>query len=226
MQYFVIEGIDMSGKTTQHKLLQQQVNAIILDQYQKGEYTKDSILFMSEPSDTKLGNLIRNFILHDTSDIDEYTKFLLFLAQRSEIFNKIASFPHIVIADRSLISGIAYASHLSLQEALYLNLFATLQTLPQKIVFLEISKDELEKRMQYKQLDLIESKGISHLLAIQDRFKEILSYITNNQENSHTNIPQTFTPFYTNIPPELLVIDSSLSPQEIHNKITSFFFET
>ena len=45
--------------------------------------------------------------------------------------------------------------------------------LPQKIVFLETSKDTLKSRLNAKSLDNIEQKGIQYLLDTQSYFRDI-----------------------------------------------------
>lgn len=101
-----------------------------------------------------------------------------------------------------------------MREALNLNLFATGGILPQKIVFLETSKDTLKSRLNEKSLDNIEQKGIQYLLDTQSYFKEILAYLQD----------ESFTESNPNIKkPEILTLDSAMPKEEIHKRICSFF---
>jgi len=55
-----------------------------------------------------------------------------------------------------------------------LNLLATSNTLPTHVVLLELTEDELTKRLSAKENDSIESRGIDYLLNIQDRLKQAI----------------------------------------------------
>ncbi|PAF45695.1 dTMP kinase [Helicobacter sp. 11S02629-2] len=161
MTYYVLEGIDCVGKSTQIGLLK------------KDEAFKEAT-FISEPDSSPLGSMVRKEI---ESKLDHKTMFLLFLASRAALFAKLRdSNPSLVISDRSLISGIAY-SELPLKEALSLNLFATSDVLPSKVVFLKASKEVLEARLSGKKQDSIESKGLMFLLDVQARIEETLRLI-------------------------------------------------
>lgn len=237
MRYFVIEGIDRSGKTTQHNLLRKKMKGITLQQVQQQTMESkycDSVIFINEPGGTEFGNQIRNLLLHADIKLSERTAFLLFLAQRAEIFAQITMLPNIVISDRSLISGIAY-SNFDIMQSLQFNLFASQYTLPEKIVFLEISQDELQKRLYTQNLDNIEKKGIAHLLQIQDRFKTVLKTISNlsvspnthDITSHHKNKTQhLFNHNSHKRTPSILVLNSSLCINELHHRIYNFFFES
>ncbi|RDU64233.1 dTMP kinase [Helicobacter didelphidarum] len=225
MHYFVIEGIDTSGKTTQHKLLQQRLGGVNLQDYKK----HDDIIFINEPGATDLGFYIRQLLLHEHIEISKKASFLLFLAQRAEIFTQIINIPNIVISDRSLLSGIAYDLSLNITQALYFNLFATYNTLPEKIVFLEIPQNEIAKRLSGKQLDSIEQNGIEYLMNIQSRFHEILHYICDIETYKKISTIQedySLQKFYhQNTLPKILRLDATYSKEELHEQIFTFFFD-
>ncbi len=208
MKYFVIEGIDTSGKTTQYNMLRQKFSCVYLSEY------KDSndIILLNEPGGTEFGNLIRDILLNGQYNISSRASFLLFLAQRAEIFEKIKHLDNIIISDRSLISGMAYANTLDIKQALELNLFATQYNLPQKIAFLKLTKDSLEKRLAKKSIDNIEKLGVEYLLNIQKRFIDIFKYLEDMRYNNEKiQIP------------EILILDANLSINTLHEEICNFF---
>jgi len=152
--YIAIEGIDTVGKTTQIELL-------------KKEYK--NALFVKEPGFTKLGEKLRKIIFED--DISKKAELFLFLADRAETIEKIIK-PNInklIISDRSVISGIAYAMpFFDFDNLVNLNHFATDSIFPQKVIILKIDKKTLQYRLSQKNKDNIEKRGIDYLLEIQD----------------------------------------------------------
>lgn len=158
--YIVIEGIDTSGKSTQLNILK--------EKYQDAIFTK-------EPGGTQLGIKIRDIVLNAEASSD-IAEMLLFLADRAQHSFEIIkqNKDKMIISDRGLISGIAYANHIDIDTSIYLNKLALHGEFPDKIIFLELQKDELIKRLSNKQNDAIEKRGIDYLLNIQNRMKEII----------------------------------------------------
>lgn len=190
--YIAIEGVDCSGKSTQISFLK--------------EAFPDAI-FTREPGATKIGETLRDIVLNN-KDISDNTRFLLFLADRAEHTQKVIK-PALlsnkkVVSDRSFISGMAY--HLSnypnssIEEIFALNKFATDNNLPDKVIFLNITQDELAKRLNSKTQDAIELKGIDYMLNVQGNIKKSLEY---------TKI-------------EFLEINAKESPENIYLKIMDF----
>ncbi len=164
--YIVIEGIDTAGKSTQLDILQKKYpNAI----------------FTKEPGATKIGKELREMVLNGRAK-SKLAEMFLFLADRAEHIEEVVlpNKDKIVISDRSLISGIAYAKELPLEIVTSLNLIATNNTLPTYIVLLELSREELTKRLSAKENDNIESRGIEYLLEIQNRLKESINLLKIN----------------------------------------------
>ena len=127
---------------------------------------------------------------------------LLFLADRAEHYSQVIlqNKDKIIISDRSLISGVAYAKNISLQTAISLNLMIFDDVSIDKIIFLEISEKELQKRLSMKKNDTIESRGIKYLLDIQNRMKEVVDML---------NI-------------EYIIIDATLHKDKIAQQIDKF----
>jgi len=156
--YITIEGIDTAGKSTQIAALRSNYpNAII---------TK-------EPGATKIGKDIREMVL-STRAQSKKAEFLLFIADRAEHIKELIE-PNIgtemIISDRSVISGVAYAliqGEISETTILDLNRFATNGIYPEKVFLLKLTKETLEYRLSKKKLDGIELRGSEYLLKIQN----------------------------------------------------------
>ncbi len=156
--YIVIEGIDTAGKSTQLDILQQNYpNAI----------------FTKEPGGTQIGQELREMVLNGRAK-SKIAEMLIFLADRAEHIEEVIlpNKDKMVISDRSLISGIAYANTLPLEQMIELNLLATSNTLPSHVILLELTEEELIYRLSQKEKDSIESRGIEYLMNIQDRLKQ------------------------------------------------------
>src|SRR6056300_1046946 len=153
--YVVIEGVDTAGKSTQISAL-------------KSKFPE--AIFTKEPGGTDLGVKLRTMALGGEAK-SNIAEMFLFLADRAEHIVEVIK-PNInntIISDRSVISGIAYATKFPLEEMIELNKTATSNILPSHIIILELSKDELVNRLSAKENDSIELRGIDYLLNIQNR---------------------------------------------------------
>jgi len=157
--YIALEGIDTAGKSTQIELLKQE---------------HKNILFIKEPGFTPLGKKIRNIIFND--EISKKAELFMFLADRAETVEKIIK-PNLsknIISDRSVISGIAYAmEYFDFNLLVNLNLFATEGIFPEYVIILKLDKENLISRLELKNHDNIEKRGIDYLLRIQDNMIEV-----------------------------------------------------
>jgi len=152
--YIAIEGVDTAGKSTQIELL-------------KKDYP--SALFLKEPGFTELGKKLREIIFND--DISKKAELFLFLADRAETNEKIIkpNLNKLIITDRSVISGIAYAMpFFDFDLLVNLNKFATNSFFPQFVIILKLEKEDLIQRISAKNQDNIEKRGIEYLLTIQE----------------------------------------------------------
>jgi len=188
--YILFEGIDGCGKTTQIELLKEKHKNIIV--------TK-------EPGGTEFGKSAREMLLH--SEIkSKKAELLLFLADRAEHFKEVIE-PNLgktIISDRGFLSGIAYAlmGGFELDFLIELNKFALNNTLPEKIVLFEISKDELIKRVGQKEQDKIEARGYDYLMQIQENLKEVANKMKLNY----------------------ILIDATKDIEEINKEIEEYIF--
>jgi len=159
--YIAFEGVDTCGKTTQIGLLQK---------------TYPDFVFTKEPGGTELGLKVRELALHHPN-IDEKSRFFLFLADRSEHVAKVIrpNTGRTIISDRSIVSGLAYSSFCGYDEntAKSISLFAVDNTLPDLVIILWLDKATIEARLSTKTVDEIEKQGIDRLLEIQAKMPQI-----------------------------------------------------
>ncbi len=188
--YIAFEGVDTCGKSTQANLLHQKL--------------KNSIL-TKEPGGTKVGEQIRELVLHQGVK-SKKSELFLFLADRAEHYELVLK-PNrdkIVISDRSLISGISYAlvngGDYKKEFLLNLNLFALDNYLPTHLVLLKTNRELIKSRMGSKDSDAIESRGIEYLLKIQSHMLELIDELDINS----------------------LVLDATLGIEELHDQIVRF----
>jgi len=158
--YLVLEGIDTAGKSTQM--------AALRSLFPEAVFTK-------EPGGTPTGEQIRSLIL-ESGVRSARAELLLFLADRSEHIEEviIPNRSKVIISDRSVISGMAYAlvkQAFSQEELLRLNRFATGGILPDFAVILKLQEAELVRRLGSKSHDAIEARGADYLLGIQDELE-------------------------------------------------------
>jgi len=161
--YVVIEGIDTAGKSTQLEILKQK--------YPEAIFTK-------EPGGTQIGTKIREMVLNGEAK-SKVAEMFLFLADRAEhSYQVVKKNPdNIIISDRGFLSGIAYAKTAPLEIAISLNIMALNGAIPDKIIILELTKEELEYRLSQKEQDSIEKRGSEYLLDIQSRMIEAINMI-------------------------------------------------
>lgn len=153
--YVALEGIDTSGKTTQIAALKRHFpNAIC---------TK-------EPGGTELGAKLREILLE--RHVTKTTELFLFLADRAEHYARVIA-PNadsLLISDRSLVSGIAYALAFDVEILCALNRLA-MPRMPDLVIMLELDGASLQERLNAKHrnmpADMLESRGIAYLLDVQ-----------------------------------------------------------
>jgi dTMP kinase len=190
--YVIIEGIDTAGKSTQLEILKK---------------TYPEAIITKEPGGTKLGTKLRQMVLNGEAK-SKVAEMFLFLADRAEhSFEIIKKNPDdIIISDRGFLSGIAYAKHVPLEIAISLNIMALNGAMPQKVIILKLSKEELEHRLSQKEHDSIESRGSQYLLDIQDRMIEAINLLNTMSEKTI----------------DLLIVDASKSIKEVSQDIQNF----
>jgi len=158
--YIVVEGIDTCGKSTQIDLLQA---------------SHPQAIITKEPGATELGSKIRELVLF-SDDLCPVTELLLFLADRSNHASRVIkpNLGRLIISDRSLISGMAYAlasNKFDFDWLEALNRFAMQDIMPDAIILFTIREETLHERLGEKSHDVIEQRGIRYMLEVQKQLK-------------------------------------------------------
>jgi len=174
--FITFEGIDLSGKSTQIRLLENYFK-------QKGK----KVITVREPGGTLISEKIRNILLDKKHLKMEFlTEFLLFSSSRSQLVSEVIV-PHlkknfIVLCDRYFDSSTAYQGYgggIDLKVIKSINRIATGGLIPDKTFLIDISIDESLKRKKSagKSSDRIEQKEIKY-------YRKVLKgYMTIANEN-------------------------------------------
>jgi dTMP kinase len=155
--FFVIEGLDGSGKTTQAKLLSKRL------------YQSHKVWLTAEPSRGKTGTFIRDYCLYGEKRLPTEAEALLFAADRvehmySEILPALEE-GKIVVCDRYVYSSLAYqgSAGLSLDWIRTINARA-LQ--PDFAFFIDVAPERVIERLQRK-------RSVMETLATQQKVREV-----------------------------------------------------
>tara|TARA_B100001540_G_scaffold51930_2_gene46910 strand:- start:1588 stop:2178 length:591 start_codon:yes stop_codon:yes gene_type:complete len=190
MKILSFEGIEGVGKSTQINLLK--------DFLEKNKYTVE---VLREPGSTLTGENIRNILLDKGSDISDKTELLLMFAARSELISKkINSLScDYLLLDRFFDASLAYQGYgRNLPLSLIKDLISfTDCPMPELTILIDISVEEAFARKVNDQKDRIESSGIEFFNNVRNGYLEIAKNNVNR----------------------FLVIDGTLSINEIHNAI-------
>lgn len=194
--FITFEGIDLSGKSTQIKLLKNYL-----------ENNNKKVITVREPGGTQISEKIRDILLDKVHLKMEYlTEFLLFSASRQQLTKEII-LPYLkkkyfVLSDRYYDSSTAYQGYggmLDLSMIKKINKIATDGLVPDLTFLINISIEECIKRkkLMRKKEDRIEQKKISY-------YKKVISGYLKIADNNNRRF---------------VVIDGSKSIDEIHKEI-------
>ena len=145
----VFEGGELSGKTTQSKLL-----------YERVRRCNIPAILVHEPGTTRLGLYLRNYLVSESPSSYE-TEFLLFAAARAELVKTVVK-PALaenqnVIADRYMDSSVAYQGYgrqLSLETINCVNEFTTQGLTPDLTVLIDVAPEVARSRLAAVQAQL------------------------------------------------------------------------
>ena len=190
MKILSFEGIEGVGKSTQINLLKNFL--------EKNKYTVE---VLREPGSTLTGENIRNILLDKGSDISDKTELLLMFAARSELISKKINnlSCDYLLLDRFFDASLAYQGYgRNLPLSLIKDLISfTDCPMPELTILIDISVEEAFARKINDQKDRIESSGIEFFNNVRNGYLEIAKNNVNR----------------------FLVIDGTLSINEIHNAI-------
>ncbi|MBS1518000.1 MAG: dTMP kinase [Bacteroidetes bacterium] len=195
--FITFEGIDLSGKSTQIKLL---------EDYLKRK--KKKVITVREPGGTMISEKIRDILLDKKNlHMENVTEFLLFSASRYQLVNEII-LPRLkknyyVLCDRYFDSSTAYqgfGGKVDLKNIYTINKIASANLDPDLTFLINISEKEFLRRKKAikKAEDRIEQKKLSYYK------KVIKGYMTISQNNKGRYV----------------VIDGTKTVEEIHSVIT------
>lgn len=154
--FISFEGIDLSGKSTQAKLL--------------FDYLQDNghdVVFTYEPGDTELGQEIRGLVLERKSqgEIDAIAEMFLFSADRAQHVNELIrpslDAGKVVISDRYVDSTLAYQGYgrgLDLNDLRMIQNVATGGLTPDITIWIDVDSQTVQKRELPLFSDRIESE--------------------------------------------------------------------
>jgi dTMP kinase len=154
-KFICIEGVDGSGKTTQAKRL---VSALRIRGY--------DAIYTTEPSDGKIGTLIRDFVLSRESRVPIALEALLFAADRVDHVQvdvePLLNQGKIVVCDRYVCSSLAYqgAAGLDLDWMDCVNRFALK---PNLTLFLDVPPEVGLSRLRRKKSVMETAKNLKNV---------------------------------------------------------------
>ena len=191
--FITFEGIDGVGKSTQLDMLEKHLIA-----------SGKEVVRTLEPGGTELGQEIRHLLLHRKGDVAPRSEALLYAADRAhhvetKIKPALAS-GKVVLSDRYFDSSVAYqgaARELDVNEVREISLWAIDRLLPDLTVLLDLDASAAIERRGNKgtEPDRLEREQVEFF----ERARE--EYLRMAKE------------------PRFLVIDATLSPEEIHAQV-------
>jgi dTMP kinase len=155
--FIVFEGIEGSGKSTQARMLAEWLDA-------RGR----GVVLTREPGGTRVGEEIRQALLHGGDELPARTELLLMLAARSAFVEGVVrpalERGQVVVADRYELSTFAYQGYgrgLPLDEVRRANTLATGGLIPDLTILLDVdlAEGELRRTAAGRTADRIERAG-------------------------------------------------------------------
>jgi dTMP kinase len=165
--FVTLEGVDGSGKSTQARLLADQLRSEGRD-----------VVLTREPGGTAIGEQVREILLHGES-LAPWAEAALFAAARAQLVDEVIR-PALargadVVCDRYLDSSLAYqglARGLGIERVLELNLLATSGLLPDRTILILMPVGEAAAR-KGTEADRIESEGAAFAEQVDRAYREI-----------------------------------------------------
>ena len=177
--FITFEGIDLSGKSTQAKLL-----------YDYLRKKKKKVIIVREPGGTEVSERIRDILLDKKlTKMFSLTEFLLFSASRHQLTEEIIK-PHlkkgyIVICDRYFDSSTAYQGYggkIEMNIIKEINKIASNKLNPDMTFFVDIDMKEssIRRISMKKSKDRMESKKIAYFKKVIEGYRK-LSVLNKNR---------------------------------------------
>jgi dTMP kinase len=165
--FITFEGVDGSGKSTQVRLLAEQLRSEGLQ-----------VLETREPGGTELGEKVRELILAG-GNLAPWAEALLFAAARAQLVDEVvrpalARGEH-VLSDRYIDSSLAYqglARGLGVERVLEVNLAATGHLLPDRTFLIEVPLEQAA-RQRGADPDRIEREGDDFVERVDSAYRDL-----------------------------------------------------
>ncbi len=191
--FIVFEGVEGSGKTTQMKLL-----------YEELTNQGHNVVVTREPGGTPIAERIRGIVLDaGAKEMDPKTEALLYAASRAqhvaEVVRPALEAGKVVLCDRYLDSSLAYqgiARGLGEEDVLRLNVWGTDETLPDLVILLHLDPEI----------------GLSRTKGDPDRMEqEDIAF--------HRKVGEAYLHLARSFPSRFSVIDAGGPADEIHRQV-------
>ena len=164
--FISLEGIDVSGKTTQAKLLAKALG--------------EGVVLVREPGGTDAGERIRGLLKDPNLELDPLAELLLFCAARAELVAQVVApareSGREVICDRFSDSSVAYqgvARGLGADRVEEICDLATGGVWPDVTILLRIKPDRAAKRIGRRKADRFEEEGIELQRLVAEGYDEV-----------------------------------------------------
>ena len=164
-KYIAFEGLEGCGKSTHVTRLAEKIHAVAT----------------REPGGTRIGAMLRAILADpENTDLTPRTELLLMTADRAQHMSQIiepalAAGQH-VISDRSVYSTLAYQGYgrgLDIDTLLSINTWALNGTLPDIVIWIQISPEEAAARLAKRNLDRFEREGDAFFARVAAGFQEL-----------------------------------------------------
>jgi dTMP kinase len=172
----VLEGIDGCGKSTQASLL---AAALARRGLPIGPVTVPGAV-VREPGGTRLGEGVRELLLHRDHAVHPWAEALLYAAARAQLADEVLrpalGAGRVVVLDRYVDSSLAYQGHargLGLDTVLDLNVRATVGLLPDLSVVIEVPAALAAGRRGGATADRIEAEGVALQELVAAGYREV-----------------------------------------------------
>lgn len=192
-RFLSIDGIDGCGKSTQIEMLAEWF-----------QLQGTSTVVVRDPGGTKLGEALREILLHrDEIPLEMTAEMLLYMASRAQLMAEIIKpaleEDKVVIADRFLLANVVYQGSgggLSTDAIWQVGRIATGDRLPDCTFLLDLAPEVSLQRID-RQLDRLERRGGVYMSQVRD------GYLTESARMGA----------------RVVVIDGNQSPQSVHQQI-------
>ncbi len=171
--FLTLEGIDYSGKTTQHHLLKEQFARI-----------HKTVHLLREPGGTVISEKIRDILLNRShQEMHPRTEILLYSAARAQIVHQtlqpLLTAGERVILDRFFDSTTVYQGYgrgLDIPFVNALNRFATSGLMPYKTLLIDISPEEAirRRRLSGRSGDRLDNESLNFYQTIHQAYQQLV----------------------------------------------------